>query len=73
MDLIEVESRKDLARDPESGAVINTNTSAYKIAVEAAKRRKEDQKKINDLETDINNIKQDLGDIKDLLSKLLDR
>lgn len=73
MELIEVESRQDLARDPESGAIINTNKSAYKAAVNAARKRKEEAKKIESLETDINNIKQDLNDIKNLLGQLLER
>lgn len=72
-DLIKVEGHEHLARDPHSGAIVNTNKSAYQAAVEAADRRKREAEKLDSAVDDINNLKEEIGEIKDLLKELIQR
>lgn len=68
-----IEGHKNLVKDLESGAIINTDTSAYQVAVKR-QRLMENQKLHIDTNTkDINNIKSELSEIKSLLKELIDR
>ena len=68
-----VEGHPDLARDVSSGAVINTNTTAYNQAIAAARKAKEKEAKLDSAISDINNVKQELDEVKGLLQELLKR
>lgn len=61
-----VVDNKDLEKDMKSGAVINTNRSAYLQAVERANKAKEEKQRIELLE-------QEVSDIKQLLNKILEK
>lgn len=67
----QVEGNPDLVRDPSSGAIINVNASAYRNAVESAKKRKEQSNKLDSAMDDINNLKGEISEIKGLLKELL--
>lgn len=62
--MIPVEGQPDLMRDPNTGAIINTNKSNAKIANEHAKKVANDRQRLENLEND-------MSDIKDMLKKLL--
>ena len=68
-----VEDNPDLVRDPYSHAIVNTNKSAYKNAIAAAKAAKAKNMKLEHAEKDINNLKQEMSEIKGLLQELLNR
>lgn len=68
-----VDGKPDLVRDPSSGAIVNTNASAYRNAVEAANRRKAEAEKLDSAINDINNLKGEVSEIKDLLKELIKR
>ena len=72
MELRPVEGNKDLARDIDSGAILNINQEAFA----GAKRAREIREKAKDqLETntiDINSIKTELSEIKTMLRTLID-
>ena len=70
---IQVEGHDHLVRDPVSGAIINTDKSAYRAAVAAADKRKRDAEKLDSAVDDINNLKEEIGEIKDLLKELIQR
>jgi methyl-accepting chemotaxis protein len=70
---VKVEGRPDLVRDEYSGAVVNTNRSAYEQAVRAAKIAKDKEDKMDSVIEDINNVKKELDEVKDLLKELLKR
>lgn len=61
-----VVDNKDLEKDMKTGAVINTNRSAYLQAVERANKAKEEKQRIELLE-------QEVSDIKQLLNKILEK
>ena len=62
--LVPVEGKSSLFRDPSSGAIINTNESAAKASLSARQRVKAQ-------EQDIKDLKSDMNEIKDLLTTLL--
>jgi hypothetical protein len=57
---------KNLEKDMNTGAVINTNRSAYLAAVERANKAKEEKERIAKLEDEVSDIKQ-------MLQKILER
>lgn len=57
---------KNLEKDMRTGAVINTNRSAYLAAVERANKAKEEKERIAKLEDEVSDIKQ-------MLQKILER
>ena len=71
MELRPVEGNKDLARDMDTGAILNINKEAFA----GAKRAREIREKAKDqLETntiDINSIKSELTEIKIMLRTLI--
>lgn len=57
---------KSLEKDMSTGAVINTNRSAYEQAIERAKKAQEEKDRIDRLEKDV-------GDMKEMLKQILQR
>jgi hypothetical protein len=78
MSYIKVKDFSNLARDPDSGQIVNTNDSAYDqyIARRSVKKR-EKQKQVaveGDLDTmkgDLDALKGEIGEIKSLLKELV--
>ena len=58
----------DYRRDDSSGALINTNVSAYK----AYKMQRDGQRSIDGLNQDLNELKDEFQQIKALLLKVLE-
>jgi hypothetical protein len=68
-DLIKVEGSDDLARDPNSGAIVNTNVSAYQNALRVHKLNQERDKQLVSLQNDINNMKETVNELVMLLKE----
>lgn len=66
MDLIKVENMSGLARDKNSGAVLNINTSAVHQARKAKEKRKKEREEIESL-------KQDVKEIKHMLTQIVEK
>ena len=61
-----MEGSKDLVKDEETGAVLNSNETE----IEAAKIRKEQRvEKENEFET----LKNDVGELKDMMKQILEK
>ena len=73
MDRLKVEERKDLERDINSHAIVNTNKSAYEMAKKRAKEAQKERDKLRDVTREVNEIKCEMHDIKNMLSQLLDK
>ena len=56
-DLIRVEGEKHLFRDPETGAILNTDSSGYNQYVKMRKRRQTQKEELDILKKDIEEIK----------------
>jgi polyhydroxyalkanoate synthesis regulator phasin len=62
----QVIDHKDLVKDLKSGAVINTNQSAYRQAIERVAKAKEEKERITKLE-------EEVSDIKNMLKQILEK
>lgn len=65
--MYKIKDNPDLAKDPRSGAVINTNVQAMRSAKERKIRSAAEKERIDQMENDINEMKEML---KAILSKL---
>ena len=70
---LKVEGHKDLARDLNSGAIINRNRSAYEMAKKRAAEAQKQRDEIRGATREINTLKCEMHEIKDMLKILLDR
>ena len=70
---LKVEGHKDLARDVNSGAIINRNRSAYEMAKKRAAEARKQRDEIRNATREINTLKCEMHEIKDMLKILLDR
>ena len=68
MDSYTIEGNKDLARDPETNAVVNVNTMEHQNYVHM-RRTKTRRNKTN--EEDLDNLKGEINEIKSLLKELV--
>ena len=71
-DVKEVEGFPDLVKDKKTGAVINTNHSAYAAARKRAAAAQAQRDEIRNTTREINNLKCEMHEIKDLLNKLVE-
>ena len=72
MSLQPVKDYRYLARDTDSGAIVNIDRSAYLTALEQHKNREKQKKTIEDNTNDINSIKSEISEIKTMLKTLIE-
>ena len=66
-----MKGHKDLARDPETGAIVNVNTLEYTQYLSRNEVKTEKNQKVQTMEQDLANVKSELNEIKSLLKELL--
>ena len=71
MELRPVEGNKDLARDMDTGAILNINTEAFAGAKRARELREKAKEQLETNTNDINSIKTELTEIKTMLRTLI--
>ena len=71
MELRPVEGNKDLARDMDTGAILNINTEAFAGAKRARELREKAKEQLETNTNDINSIKTELTEIKTMLGILI--
>ena len=71
MDFYGLEGHKDLARDPETNAVVNVNALEYQQYLARRDVKTERNHKTQDMEQELANMKGDIDEIKFLLKELL--
>ena len=71
MEFYEIEGHKDLARDPETNAIINVNNLEYTQYLSRREVKIEKSEKVKTMEEDLANVKSELNEIKSLLKELL--
>ena len=64
--MIRVDGHKNLYRDEESGAILNTDSVGYSEYIKQREIRKREKREIK-------NLKNEISEIKSLLRELLDR
>ncbi len=71
MDFYELEGNKDLARDPQTNAIVNVNGLDYSQYLSTKNVKSEKTQKLQTVEQDLANMKGELDEIKSLLKELL--
>ena len=68
MDYYKIDGNKDLARDPDTGSIVNVNNLEYQqyVSVRESKKVKNES-----VEKDLANLKGEIGEIKSLLKELV--
>ncbi|NDB28462.1 hypothetical protein EB169_03250 [archaeon] len=66
-----VDGHKNLIRDEETKAIINTNMSDYNKYIMQRKIKEKENQKLQTLEENVDNIKSDLEEIKSILRSLI--
>ena len=73
MDRLKVEGYKELERDVNSKAIINTNRSAYETYMKSMEQRNKERDQLRDTVREINSLKCEMHEIKSLLMQLMDK
>ena len=71
MEFYEMDGHKDLARDPETNAIVNVNNLEYTQYLSRRDVKTEKNQKVQTMEQDLANVKSELNEIKSLLKELL--
>ena len=71
MDFYGLEGHKDLARDPETNAILNVNSMEYQQYLSRREVKSEKNQKVHTMEEEVANIKGEIDEIKSLLKELL--
>jgi hypothetical protein len=71
--LYKIEGERNLAYDPRTNGVIDTDTEGYKKYIQQKQFRQQQNNRIETMENRINNIEEGLSDIKTLLTRLLEK
>ena len=71
MDTYKIDGNKDLARDPQTNAIVNVNDSDYKQYISVRRTKTQKDKVIDDLEGELSNLKSEMNEIKSLLKELV--
>ena len=71
MEFYGMEGHKDLARDPETNAIINVNSLEYSQYLSTRDVKSEKNQKVQTMEEEVANIKGEIDEIKSLLKELL--
>ena len=66
-----MKGHKDLARDPETNAIINVNNLEYTQYLSRREVKIEKNQKVQTMEEDLANVKSELNEIKSLLKELI--
>ena len=68
MDYYKIDGNNGLARDPDTGSIVNVNNLEYQqyVAVRKAKKSKNES-----VEEDLANLKSEMNEIKSLLKELV--
>ena len=66
-----IEGHKDLARDPQTGSIVNVNSLEYNHYIASRDAKKANHDKVDSMEEDLANLKGEIGEIKSLLKELV--
>ena len=73
MSLVKVKVFESLRRDTSSGAIVNTNRSAYLLAKKKVADATKHKDQMRMAVREINNLKSEMHEIKDMLKKVIEK
>ena len=71
MEHYNIEGHKDLARDPNTGTIVNVNSLDYQHCVSSRHVKESKNQRVESMEQDLANLKGEIGEIKSLLKELV--
>ena len=71
MTLNKVKDQSDLARDPQTGSIVNVNNLDYEKYIASRKVKNAKTKQVTSIEEDLVNLKNEMNEIKSLLKELV--
>lgn len=71
--LIKVAEHPRLRRDLNTNAIVDVDKDAYSNYMKIKQSKKEQQERVQTMETRINNMEADIADIKNLLIRLVEK
>jgi|LakMenE01Jun11ns_1017448.scaffolds.fasta_scaffold9049188_2 hypothetical protein len=69
-ELIPVEGKIGLFRDPQSNAIVNKNKVEYQSYIERKKITESKEKKIENVQSDVSSLKDEVNKVKDDLNEI---
>ena len=72
MDLSQIKGHKNLVRDLETGAILNTSEDGAKARKRIREQKQKQREQLEQNTNDINSIKQEVSEIKDMIRTLID-
>ena len=67
----DIKGHGDLARDPNTGSILNVNTHDYDHYVAGRNAKKARHEQVDNIEEDLANLKSEMNEIKSLLKELV--
>ena len=71
MDLINIKGHKNLVRDLETGAILNTNSDTVIARKRLREQKKNEREQLEKNTNDINSMKEEVTEIKDMVKQIL--
>ena len=71
MEHYNIEGHSDLARDPNTGTIVNVNSLDYQHYVSSRNAKELKNERVESKEQDLANLKGEIGEIKSLLKELV--
>ena len=71
MKYLKVDGHDNLARDTETGAILNFDTDGYKNYIKMKEMKLKEEQRVSNLENQIDTLKGDLNEIKNLLKEFV--
>tara|TARA_Y100001970_G_C13922324_1_gene694079 strand:- start:57 stop:278 length:222 start_codon:yes stop_codon:yes gene_type:complete len=69
--MFKVEGYSDLSRDPETNAIINTNTLEYEKYISRRSVGSKKDERVDEIEQNLSDLKSEINEIKSLLKELV--
>ena len=71
MDLINIKGHKNLVRDLETGAILNTDADTAIARKQLREKKQQEREQLEKNTNDINSMKEEVTEIKDMVKQLL--
>ena len=71
MDLIQIKGHKNLVRDLETGAILNTDSDTAIARKHLREQKKNEREQLEKNTNDINSMKEEVTEIKDMVKQIL--
>ena len=71
MDLINIKGHKNLVRDLETGAILNTDADTALARKQLREKKQQEREQLEKNTNDINSMKEEVTEIKDMVKQIL--